>query len=216
MKGKMKKAGLFIIGGILILFSCTLPKENTANFEGKFVYHIDNPMNTQDKSDSINYQIVYATDSMLRIDNYTPIGKQIFIKHIPLNRAYILMDLGNQKVAIQTIPDTAEVNNSYAFKHRSGTKTIGGVKTKNIEVKDLELDTTLLMNYAPDIPSKYSTSIVCMPGTPIRYYLFTDNVWLTYELISLDKSPLHIDLFGIPSDYQIVTLDEFIEMIEGE
>lgn len=212
----MKKAGLFILGSIFILFSCTLPKENVANFEGKFIYRIDNPMNVQDDSDSINYQVVYAKDSMLRIDNYTPIGKQIFIKHIPLNRAYILMDLGSQKVAIQTYTDTLQADQSYAFKARAGTKTIGGVKTKRIEVHDLELDTTLIMNYAPDIPAKYSTSIEGMPGMPIKYFLFTNNVWLTYELISLDTSPLNIDLFGIPSDHQIITLDEFIKMIEEE
>lgn len=212
----MKKVGLLIIGGIWLLYSCALPKENTGDFEGKFIYHIDNPMNTSDKSDSINYQIVYAKDSMLRIDNYTPIGKQIYIKHIPRNRAYILMDLGSSKVAIQTIPDTTEENNSYEFKKLPGSKVIGGLKTNNIQVKDLELDTILQMNYAPDIPAKYSTALKGIPGMPIKYYLFTDNEWLTYELISLDKSPLNIDLFGIPSDYKIITLDQFINMIEEE
>src|SRR5690554_4389278 len=124
---------IFLYFGVtFILFGCSLPQAISDDFEGKFVYTIDSPANTPNIEDSINYQIVYAKDSMLRIDNFTPIGKQIYIKHIPKNRAYILMDLGSQKVAIQTYTDTLQADQSYAFKARAGTKTIGGVKTKQI------------------------------------------------------------------------------------
>src|SRR5690554_7315881 len=67
---------------------------------------------------------------MLRIDSYTPIGKQIYIKHIPKNRAYILMDLGMQKVAIQTIPDTLEDSNRYVFEKKSGKKNFAGIRSE--------------------------------------------------------------------------------------
>src|SRR5690554_302548 len=100
---------VFLFFGIaMILLSCSLPQAISEDFEGKLVYSVSSIANSPDMADSINYQVVYAKDSMLRIDSFTPIGKQVYIKHIPKNRAYILMDLGMQKVAIQTIPDTLE------------------------------------------------------------------------------------------------------------
>src|SRR5690554_3816340 len=78
----MKKGFLFFVV-IIILLSCSLPQAISDDFEGKFIYSIESPGNNPDPQDSINYQIVYAKDSMLRIDNFTPIGKQTYIKHIP-------------------------------------------------------------------------------------------------------------------------------------
>jgi len=205
---------LFYFGFLLILFGCSLPQAISDDFEGKLVYSIDSPANTPNSEDSINYQVVYAKDSMLRIDNFTPIGKQIYIKHIPKNRAYILMDLGMKKVAIQTIPDTLKESGKYLFKYKSGSETYAGIKAYNIEVTDTEQDMTMIMNYNPDISPKYSTALKGIPGLPIKYSLHSNAMWLTYQLVSIEKRPLSIDLFGIPSDHEIITLDEFIELIQ--
>lgn len=209
----MKNAFLFL-GIVIILLSCSLPQAISEDFEGKFVYSIESVANTPDKEDSINYQVVYAKDSMLRIDSFTPIGKQVYIKHIPKNRAYILMDLGIRKVAIQTIPDTLENDGRYIFERKAGSETFAGVKAKNLKVTDTSLDTTMVINYHPEISPKYSTALKGIPGLPIKYAIFSNDLWLTYKLISIEETPLHIDLFGIPSDHEIITLDEFIELIQ--
>lgn|SRR5690554_3475038 len=205
---------LFYFGITLILFGCSLPQAISDDFEGKLIYTIHSPAHTQDMNDSINYQIVYAKDSMLRIDNFTPIGKQIYIKHIPKNRAYILMDLKIKKVAIQTIPDTLKENDKYIFKYKPGSATYAGIKAKNIEVTDTENDTTMIMNYTPTISSKYTTALSGIPGLPVKYAIYSNGAWLTYQLISIEERSLDIDLFGIPSDHEIITLDEFIELIQ--
>lgn len=212
----LMKKGFLFFGVIIILLSCSLPQAISDNFEGKFIYSIESPGNNPDPEDSINYQIVYAKDSMLRIDNFTPIGKQTYIKHIPKNRAYILMDLGVRKVAIQTIPDTIEEANRYIFKHKSGKEIFAGITTKKLEVTDTDLDTTMIMNYAPNISPKYSTAFKGIPGLPIKYALNSNGMWLTYQLMSVEERPLSINLFGIPSDHKIITLDEFIQLIEEE
>ena len=209
----MRNAFLFF-GIVIILLSCSIPQAISEDFEGKFVYSIESIANTPDVEDSINYQIVYAKDSMLRIDSFTPIGKQIYIKHIPKNRAYILMDLGLKKVAIQTIPDTLENDGRYTFERQSGTMTFAGIKAKNLKVIDSSLDTTMVINYYPEISPKYSTALKGIPGLPIKYAIYSNDMWLTYQLISIEKRPLSIDLFGIPSDHEIITLDEFIDLIQ--
>src|SRR5690554_5588069 len=193
------KRGILFFGITLILLSCSLQQTVSEHFEGKLIYSIESPGNIPDEKDSINYQVVYAKDSMLRIDSYTPIGKQIYIKHIPKNKAYILMDLGMQKVAIQTIPDTLEDSNRYVFEKKSGKKNFAGIKAKNIKVTDTHIDTTIIMNYAPEISSMYS-----------------NDMWISYRLITFEERPLNIDLFGIPSDHKIITLDEFIELLQEQ
>jgi len=208
----MKKI-LFFLFIISILIACTTPRQNIKNFEGKLVYSVSSPLHNPAATDSINYQIVYAKDSMLRIDSYTPIGKQIFIKHIPKNKAYILMDIGVKKVAIQTVPDTLE-NNRYQFKNMLGKDKIAGRKAKKIKVTDTQHDTTIVMNYFSEIPEKYSTAIDGMPGLPAKYALFANGVWISYRLTKIEERTIDIDLFGIPSDHEIITLDEFIELIE--
>lgn len=204
---------IFLSSIILILIGCSLPQMNTENFEGKFTYSISSVANTPDPMDSINYQVVYAKDSMLRIESFTPIGKQVYIKHIPRNRAYILMDLGSEKVAIQTIPDTLnEVR--YLYSYKGGKKKFDQIKANNIEVTDLSLDTTLIMNYYPEISPKYSTALDGIPGLPVNYYLHSDGIWINYKLINLEARPVNINLFGIPREYSIITLDEFIERLQ--
>src|SRR5690554_509253 len=202
-----------VIAGLILVSSCSFTKKKTLPFEGKLVYKITSPLNTPDR-DSSNYQIVYAKDSMLRIDSYTSIGKQIYIKHIPKDKAYILMDVGAKKVAIQTIADTTRNDQRYEFSKKSGKTKLAGRKAKNIRVKDKVQDTTIVMNYLPEISAKYSTAIEGMPGLPAKYDLFTNGVWITYKLNKINEKDLNIDLFGIPSDHEIVTLEEFIDLID--
>lgn len=210
----MKKKLSYIIL-LFILIACSTPKESAENFEGKLIFNVTSPLNNPDKNDSINFQVVYAKDTMLRIDSFTPIGKQTYIKHIPKNKAYILMDIGIKKIAIQTIEDTIKKGERYTFKNTIGNKTFGNRKAKNIKVTDVVYDTTMTMNYLKEIPGKYSTAIEGMPGLPVNYSLNASGMWVTYKLQSIEERPINIDLFGIPSDYEIITFDEFLEIIRN-
>ncbi|PWH86148.1 lipoprotein [Brumimicrobium oceani] len=199
---------------LFLLSACSSPKVSIDNFEGKFIYTISTIEEEVNLSDSTSYQIVYAKDSMLRIDNFTPIGKQIYIKHIPKNKAYILMDVGMKKVAIQTIADSSENAGRYLFEHARGKEKMANRKAKKIRVTDTVYDTTFNMNYLEEIPAKYATAIEGMPGLPARYSINANGTWLNYEINSVEERPLNIDLFGIPSGYEVITLDEFIDLIK--
>jgi hypothetical protein len=199
---------------LFIFIACSTPKPSIENFEGKLVYTISSDLNNPDITDSINYQVIYAKDSMLRIDNFTPIGKQVYIKHIPKNKAYILMDIGMKKVAIQTIADTLENDNRYLFKKAFGKDKFAGRKAKNIHVTDTMYDTTMTMNYLEEIPAKYSTAIDGMPGLPVNYSINSSGMWINYQLKTIEERAIDIDIFGIPSEYEIITLDEFINLIK--
>jgi len=196
------------------VFSCSLPKAHNEDFQGKLIFKINSPINNPAATDSSNYQIVYLMDSMMRIDSYTSIGKQLYIKHIPKNKAYILMTLGDKKVAVQTIPDTASVLKKYSFKPKMGSDIIANQKAKRVMVTHNEQDTTFMVNYLPNISSKYSNALNGLPGFPIKYSIYSSGIWFTHELISLEQRPVNRDNFGIPSDYEIITLDQFMELIK--
>lgn len=199
----------------LFLFSCGIQKESKAPFEGKLVYSVSSALNNPDDSDSVNYQIVYAKDSLVRIESFTPIGKQIYIKHIPKNRAYILMDLEFKKVAVQTIPDTLKSEGKYTFEAKMGSETFAEQKTKKIKVTLNDQDTTMVMNYLPNISPKYTDAIEGIPGLPAKYSVFSNDLWVSYELISFEEREVSRDLFGIPSDHEIMSLDEFMELLKN-
>ena len=198
------------------VFSCSLPKAHNEDFQGKLIFKINSPINNPAATDSSNYQIVYLMDSMMRIDSYTSIGKQLYIKHIPKNKAYILMTLGDKKVAVQTIPDTASVLKKYSFKPKMGSDIIANQKAKRVMVTHNEQDTTFMVNYLPNISSKYSNALNGLPGFPIKYSIYSSGIWFTHELISLEQRPVNRDNFGIPSDHEIITLDEFMEMLQQQ
>jgi hypothetical protein len=199
---------------LFTIVSCSLPKAHNEDFQGKLVYKINSPINNPSATDSSNYQIVYLMDSMMRIDSYTPIGKQQYIKHIPKNKAYILMSLGDKKVAVQTIPDTASLLDKYSFKNKMGSDIIADQKAKRVMVTHNEQDTTFMVNYLPSISSKYSNALTGLPGFPVKYSIYSSGIWISHELISFEEKQINRDNFGIPSDYEIITLDELMELIQ--
>lgn len=199
---------------LLCLVSCGMKKSSNAEFEGKLVYKVTSPLENPSKKDSANYQVVYAMDSMLRIDSKTPIGGQTYIKHIPKNKAYILMDLPSKKVAIQTKTDTAKKGDKYSFENKLGRDQIAGRKAHRVKVTDHDQDTTFVVNYLPEIPAKYSNALKGIPGLPVKYSIYSNGVWIDYKLIEIEEKPIDRDRFGIPSDHEIIGLDEFIELLQ--
>ena len=50
-----------------------------------------------------------------------------------------------------------------------------------------------------------------MPYLPVVYYVITQDVILKYELVRISEYIPHRDLFGIPTDFEKVTFDEFLD-----
>ncbi|MDX1652919.1 MAG: hypothetical protein R3277_10535 [Brumimicrobium sp.] len=201
---------------ILFSYACGVKSPGNSSFQGKMIYSVNSDMHSPEAKDSINYQIIYTNDSMVRIESFTPIGKQIYIEHIPKNRAYILMDLGHKQVAIQTYTEPDSVNqDKYAFKPKFGSKKFAGQKAKKIEVINKVQDTTMTMYYLPDISPKYINALEGIPGLPTKYSVYSGGLWINYELKSMEERAVPKDYFGIPNTHEIITLDEFIELLKN-
>lgn len=197
----------------LILFACGTKVQE--RFEGKMVYKITSDRTEQFNEDSLGYQVVYAKDSMLRIENFTQLGKQVYIKHITKNRAYILMEFNGEKVALKSIPEPPSNAGKYEFKKKRGKETIAGRTAHKMEVKIPNVDSLFVMYYFDDISHDYSEAVPGLPGLPVKYTLIVNDELSDFELIEFEQKEISIDYFGIPSGYKVMTMDEFIESFQN-
>lgn len=207
MKNSLSFLSIFSIA--LIIIGCGTKVQE--RFEGKMVYKITSDRAEQYNEDSLGYQVIYAKDSMLRIENFTQLGKQVYIKHITKNRAYILMEFEGEKVALKSIPEPPANAGKYEFKKKRGKETIAGRIARKMEVKIPNVDSLFVMYYFDDISHDYSEAVPGLPGLPVKYTLIVNDELSDFELIQFEQKEISIDYFGIPSDYKIMTMDEFIE-----
>ena len=182
--------------------------QNKGSFSGELTYEIERV----DKKDSIrSFMIIYAKDSLLRVVNFNSIsGKQELIKHLRLNRSYLLVESDQQNFAVRTnehlIIDTLE---NYSFKKQKGTRKIAEIKVKKLRVKHKEISEDLTFYYTKSISSKYANIYKNLPGLPLLFYVPTVDGLLKYTLKELKNNNPPLDLFMIPQGYKIISFEEF-------
>ena len=164
---------------------------------------------------------VYTNDTIVRVETETQLGIQVYIRHMSLNKAYLLLDFEGQRYAIQTDlekqeekPDT--LDNKYIFKKKFGSTTISGIKCKRYLVTDTRINKQYTCYFAKKIGNKYLEVYREIPGLAVDYYLANEDGLVHYELTGLTLTDVNRDLFGVPSDCKRITFDEFVNLFSGE
>lgn len=216
-KMKTKSIITFLLACLLLIACANTNHGEKKRFEGRLIYKISSDKRDFDENDSTSYQVIYAKDSLVRTDNFTPLGKQIYIKHIAKNRAYTLLNFAGNKMAIQSIPDSSKsIDGKYQFNYKRKKKSFLNKKAKLVEVTNTEVEQEFDVYYFEDISHDYSNAIPGVKGLPVEYSLFVNGEKLTYTLIALENKEMDKDYFGLPSDYTIITPDEFSKFISPE
>ncbi len=202
----------------LLPLSSRFAAQKQQQFTGKLTYRFQ-PVDTNLRKMIPSQQMIaYVNDSMIRIENNTnDLGQQIMIRHRKYHKSYLLLETPIGKFALQKLDD-AFVSDStkYQWKKKSGKRTIAGKKAKKLLVTDRESGETQTWYYFKDLSSDHINGFEYFPGLPVLYYVPSEEALLEYELVQMEEMPLEKDLFGIPSDYQRVSFDEFIRiMTEG-
>ncbi len=203
--------------GFVFLLSATLTFAQKP-FEGKMTYTASIMMpdtNIVYRTWDVN---VYTNDTIVRVETEGgQFGTQVYIRHMQLNKAYLLLDIEGQRFAIQTdlnkTADTAKV--TYTTKKLFGSKKINGLKCKKYRIVD-EGNEGFISYFAKQYSNKYLEVYKDIPGLAVDYYLPSNDGLIHYEMKSMTAQKVNRDLFGIPSDYQKVTFDEFLHMMMGE
>lgn len=200
----------FVFIFLLILFSFRVSAQKNNTFSGELTYDIERV----DKKDSIrSVMVIFAKDSLLKVVNFTSNSeRQELIKHLRLNKSFLLIKTIQQNFAIRTnehlISDNKE---NYTFRKRRGKKIIAGISVKKVIVKHTEISDKLTFYYAENIPAKYANIYKNLPGLPILFYVPTEDGLFKYVLRELKNTDPPLDLFIVPKNYKIVSFEEFTD-----
>lgn len=172
-----------------------------------------------------NRMVVYSNDTIVRIENFTDnLGKQIAIKHMLMDKSYLLLETEFGKFAIQmdeseeqekaqaSDTSTVEVDN-YVFKKKCGKKRLLGRKMNRLMVSNPDFGEPIEFLYMKG----YSTQIVNaypeINGIPTKYSVITPDAIFDYELVKINEFTPQHDLFGVPSDFERVSFDDFMDKL---
>ena len=202
---------------LLLLLSFGSYAQQYKPFRGKLIYRVDFTDSVSKKTAPTSFMTVYTNDTLVRIETQSErMGKQVTIRHWVLNTYYILLEVNGQKFAIQHQADADTSASKYSFDKKCGSKRFAGKKGKKMAVSAPNFGDPLTMYYFKDISPKYVEAIKGIPGLPAEYYIQTEDGMFSYKLIEFSEENIDRDLFGIPSDYQKVTFDEFMsKMMQG-
>ena len=185
-------------------------------FNGTLHYRIDFKVHPDSVAIPYSKMIIYTNDTLVRVDTETAqLGEQVMITHIKLQKYYLLLELDSKKYAIQGFLPKDTTVSAYKLKKKMGKKKIAGIKAKKVLVTASFFPKPIVMWYAPSISPKYLSVLKGIKGLPLDYYIQMEDGYLHYVLENSDLSPVNKDTFGISSDYQKVSFDEFIEATVG-
>lgn len=202
---------------ILFLFINTVlyaQKTNFKPFSGAFTYKVELVDSTLKKGKFQYYMRVYTNDTIVRMENESDLfGKQIVIKHLKLNKQYLLLTCNNQKYALQQqiLPDTTP--SKYQFEEKQ--------KFKKFAKKKSQLAITSIKNVPYKFNTYYSTEynpiyldiLKGIKGLPTQYFLPSNKGILRYTLIEVQEINLPKTTFLFSKDYMKITFDDFIKTI---
>lgn len=207
----------------------------TKSFSGMLEYKISVRDSALRELVPDNRMVVYTNDTIVRIENYTDhLGMQVAIKHTILGKSYLLIETEFGKYALQmeaTEDQEAQLqsdtlgdqDNGFTFKKKRGKTRILGRKMSRMMVTHVDFEEPIEFLYLKNYSSKIIDAYPEMSGIPVKYSVITTDAIYDYELIKISEYSPTNDLFGIPSDYERITFDAFMDkmiksnsQIEGE
>ena len=168
-----------------------------------------------------NQMFLYTNDTITRLENFTgQLGKQVTIRHMEKNKSYLLMNTPLGKYAIKTdhnsLADSTTYKSKYTFKKKWFKRKVNGIRAKRIIASHPDFKEPIEFLYLKKYSKEYLNNFPEVPGLLVKYSVSTPDGILDYELVKMEKYAPSRDLFGIPSDYKRVTIDEFMnEVIEN-
>ena len=166
-----------------------------------------------------NKMIVYTNDTIVRIENFTSqLGKQVTIRHMILNKSYLLLEMPFGKFAIQTDNSNADTvtknpDKKYTIDAKCRRKKLLGRKANRANVSHKGFETPVEFLYLKGYSTQIINSFEDLPGLPVKYSVVTTDAIFNYELTKMSEYSPNKDLFGIPSDYQKISFEEFMDLL---
>lgn len=191
-------------------------------FSGMLVYNITVTDTALTEYFPTTSMVLYTNDTIVRMENESQaFGKQITIRHMTMDKSYQLLDTDFGKFAIQTkgdnvsedANDTTRTVKRYTFEKSRKKKKILGKKAKSVKVSSKFYEEDKLFYYYKDYSGKYINTFPEINGLPVEYYVVTFDAIFKYELVRMMEYQPDNDLFGIPSDFERISFDAFMDKL---
>lgn len=212
----MKINTLLISISLILFFTLNALSQN--GFTGILKYKVSMLDTNMQKLIDEREMLVYTNDTLSRMEIMNDaLGKQISIKHLELKKSYLLMDFLGKKLAIQTDQNKdSTIFEPYRISYKMfGKRKVNGMILKKAIVYRDDLKENRKIWYfktiRPDIMDYYPG----IKGLPADFFVGTVDGILQYTLISVESKPVEKDLFGIPSDYEKITLSDFLNKLNS-
>jgi len=165
-----------------------------------------------------NTMAIYTNDTVVRQENFTPqLGQQVNIRHIEKNKSYLLLQTDFGKFAIPSDlnalmdKDSSKHESKYTFTKKGGSRKFVGQKAKRMLVTHSDSEEIFEFWYFKKVDGKYNDAFNELPGLPVKYSIVTPDAIFDYELVRFAAYTPNRDMFGVPSDFERINFDEFIE-----
>lgn len=182
------------------------------SFEGKLVYKVDlidsiglDPIETK-------FVTIFTNDTLVRTETESNrLGSQTVIRHLTLNKYYLLLEVNNQKYAIQHVIENDTIPSKYSFNYKRKSKKIQNLKSRKVVVEAKHFENPIEMYYIKNMNPKYIDALKGIKGLPVDYYIYSEDGIYHYTLIDITNEKTSTTLYGIPKEYKKVSFDEFME-----
>lgn len=188
------------------------------HFEGTIKYNIEYlviPEDMQDVSDILPKEMaVSVAGSKSRMAQTAAQGQaQIVISDLDNHQAVVLMNFMGRKIALKSdmsseIPSKEEGSLSY----NKNKATISGFKCKGATYDSGQTDMPTEIFYYPKF-ANYSDNFGKLSGLPLQYTIYSGGFKVRYVAVSVEQLAVSDDEFAIPSEYEIMTQEEFEQSI---
>ena len=162
--------------------------------------------------------VVYTNDTLSRIEvQNDALGDQVTIKHLELDKSYLMMTMMGKKLAIQTHGrEDSTLAQPYEFKYKLfGRKKVNGFVLKKAIVFREDLEEKRKIWYFKDVRPEILGMYDGIKGLPADFYIGTIDGIVHYQIEFIEKQVVSKDKFGIPSDYEKIKLKDFMDHVRS-
>jgi hypothetical protein len=209
---------IFALMSFLILLAVSCENHTKVErFEGLLIYETDDPMLNHVPVDSGKFIKHYVKGDSIRVESFTAMGKQIHIKDLSQQTAYLIFVFAGKKVALFQDLSMDTIQRGFQWADGKDSKKIADQKSKNGFISGSYLNQPMQVFYSP----RYSSKIIdiydgIIPGLPTEYSLLVQQMPVSYKLVKLEEKVISDELFKIPADCLVLTMEEFMVMLSNE
>jgi len=198
---------------IVITFSSCAQKNS---FEGIITYQSEEHIYNAPKDSTILIRYYVKGDKIATVSE-SNFGGQRYIRDMHNMTGILLLEMAGQKYALTQDLKQDTTHSHFIIKKQKGKATFGGVKSQKYSISGEYLDSAIIVYLSKKYPSNIINIYGGLPGFPTKYPLILKGESVRYELKSIESQPITEDLFYIPADYQVMTMQEFLDkMASGE